>query len=479
MNRIVAILYRRKNFTLMAVFLLIAFQFTLPFTTALGEEKEILILTLEEALQITAEKNRDIQKALEYRNLVKAIYVTERAAALPQLVITAYAVNSRDESQKAFGSGFPLRTNTRSAEIELYQSLFTWGQVGAAIRAAKVGIATADDQLRIFRQAAFRDVSASFYDILLARAFNAITIQNLEQKTRHYDEANKKYSAGIATDYDVLAGKVAVENARPDLIRTENLIRILRENLRFLLGYEGEVEVKGSLEVTLTPYPSYEDAVKVAMKNRPEISDLRHRIDVANEIVKIANAGDKPRLDFKANYGFRDLYLGVDQHDNGKAWSAGLAVTYPIFDGLRTQGRVSQAKSNVATLKIEEAKLLDAIKLEVRNVCNAVGESGEIVKALTGTVDQAERLLYMAEKGYEYGVKTRLDVEDAELNLVQAKGNLARSQRDYLVSRVNLEWVMGTIGEKEEVQSSKFNAQISEEEMKVFSKIKGHPSIGS
>jgi HAE1 family hydrophobic/amphiphilic exporter-1 len=170
---------------------------------------------------------------------------------------------------------------------------------------------------------------------------------------------------------------------------------------------------------------------------------------VASEIVKIANAGDKPRLDFKATYGFRDLYLGVDQHDNGKAWSAGLAVTYPIFDGLRTQGRVSQAKSNVATLKIEEAKLLDAIRLEVRDVCNSVRESGEIVKALSGTVAQAERILQMAEKGYEYGVKTRLDVEDAELNLVQAKGNLARAKRDYLVACVNLEKAAGILGEKE------------------------------
>jgi len=449
MKRTITISSGRKHLILVTSFLLSVFLSTLPFTAARGDETKVQILTLGEALQITAEKNRDIQKALEYRNLVKAIYVTERAAALPQFVITAYAVNSRDESQKALGYGFPLRTNTRSAEIGIYQSLFTWGQVGAAIRAAKVGMATADDQLRIFRQAAFRDVSASFYDILLARAFNAITIQNLEQKTRHYDEARKKFSAGIATDYDVLAGKVAVENARPEVIRTENLIRILKENLRFLLGYEEEVDVKGSLEITITAYPNYEDAVNVATKNRPEISDLHHRIDVANEMVKIANAGDKPRLDFKGTYGFRDLYLGVDQHDNGKAWSAGLAVTYPIFDGLRTQGRVSQAKSNVATLKIEEAKLLDAIKLEVRNVCNAVGESGEIVKALSGTVAQAERILQMAEKGYEYGVKTRLDVEDAELNLVQAKGNLARAKRDYLVACVNLEKAAGILGEKE------------------------------
>jgi multidrug resistance efflux pump len=57
------------------------------------------------------------------------------------------------------------------------------------------------------------------------------------------------------------------------------------------------------------------------------------------------------------------------------------------------------------------------------------------------------RLLDLSEKGFEYGVKTRLDVEDAELNLRQAKGNLARARRDYLVARVNLEFVKGTLEE--------------------------------
>lgn len=65
----------------------------------------------------------------------------------------------------------------------------------------------------------------------------------------------------------------------------------------------------------------------------------------------------------------------------------------------------------------------------------------------------------MAEKGYEYGVKTRLDVEDAQLNLLQVKVNLSRGKRDYLIARVNLEWVTGRLGEKEEAQSSKLKAQ--------------------
>jgi HAE1 family hydrophobic/amphiphilic exporter-1 len=430
------------------LFLLAIFLGTLLFTAAYGEEKETQAITLEDALRIAAEKNRDIQKAREYRNYVDSIYVQERAAALPQFTITSHVASARDESQKALGSFVPLKNNTRSAEVGLSQALYTWGQIGAAMRAAKVGIATAEDQLRIFRQAAFRDVSASFHDILLAKELHAIAIQNLEQKRRHHDEANKKYAAGVATDYDVLVGKVDVENAQPAVIRGENLIWISREKLRFLIGTDGkEVDVKGALETEISSYPEYREAEEIARRNRPELSDLRHRIQVVEELVKIAQAGDKPRLDFRAGYGWRDLDVGPDQHENGEAWSVGLYVTYPIFDGLRTRGRVSQAKSNLATLRIEEAKLLDSIRLEVRDAVNAVREAGEIIKALSGTVARTERLLSMAERGYEYGVKTKLEVDDAQLSLVQAKGNLARAQRDYLVARVTYEWATGTLRE--------------------------------
>ena len=51
--------------------------------------------------------------------------------------------------------------------------------------------------------------------------------------------------------------------------------------------------------------------------------------------------------------------------------------------------------------------------------------------------------VFLAEKGFELGVKTRLDVQDAELNLMSARASLAGAQRDYRVARVNLEWVSG------------------------------------
>lgn len=407
---------------------------------------ETRTFTLDQALAIADQRNRDIQKAREYYNQVHGRYVEERAAGLPQLTIMASASRDRDESLKALSGLSPSSQDHLKGEIAISQPVFTWGQVSAAIRAARFGLMTADDQLRLFRQAARREVTTVFYDILLARELNAIARQNLEQKERHLEEAKRKLSAGVATDYDFLAAGVAVDNAKPDVIRTGNQVRVAKDRLRFLLALEDEVDVMGSLEVTPMHPLTFEESFAVAREKRPELSDLRHRIAASDELVRVVNAGDKPRIDLQGGYGWRMLET-VGSRGDGAAWNAGVFLTFPLFDGLRTRGKVSQARSEVQSLRIDEAKILDSIALEARTAVNAVQEAGEIAKALAGTVTQAERLLFMAEKGYEFGVKIRLEVEDAELNLQQARGNLARARRDYLVALVNMEWAKGVLGE--------------------------------
>lgn len=112
-----------------------------------SEETGVKVLTLDEALRITLEKNKDIQKAREYRNMVEGRYIEERAAVLPQLQVTALVSRDRDESLATFFRGLiPVEKETRSGEISLTQALYTFGRIGAAIRAAKIGLATAEDQ---------------------------------------------------------------------------------------------------------------------------------------------------------------------------------------------------------------------------------------------------------------------------------------------------------------------------------------------
>lgn len=408
---------------------------------------EVRVLTLDQAMSVAGEKNRDIQKAREYIHWANGKYVEERAGALPQVTAAGSIGRDQDSSLKIYNPLMAERIGRRSAEVGVTQPLFTWGQVSSSIQAAKSGLKSADEQLRHYQQTARKNVSVVFHDILLAKELHRLALQNLEQKTRHYDEAMRKFSAGVATDYDVLAAKVAVENARPEAIRMENQIRTQRERLRFLLALEGEVDVSGILDVPMRSYPSYEAAIAVARERRPELADLKHRTDMYGELVKVAGAMDKPRIDLKGGYGWRDLSV-LDYSADGPAWNVGIQLTIPLFDGLRTRGRVAQARSDYRRNQIEEAKQADAVALETRDAIYALRESEEIVRSLSGTVAQAERLLFMAEKGYEYGVKIRLEVDDAELNLIQARGNLSRARREYLIAHVNLEWVMGVLGEE-------------------------------
>lgn len=410
-------------------------------------------LTLDQAVSMAMEKNRDIEKAREYARYVQGKYVEERAAALPQLSLVGSAALSKDGSGAVSGSP-AQRLFGRSLDVTLSQPLYTWGKLGAAIRAAEVGLKTADEQLRLYRQAAYRDVTASYLDILLAQELSRLAQENRAQKIRHLDEATRKFAAGVATDYDVLAAEVAVENTLPEVIRSENAVRMARERLRFLLAMGNEaLEVTGTLETvpgTGSLPASYEEAVKIAAIRRPELADLRLRIGIYDELVTIAGADNKPRLDLKGGAGWHWASVGDPgpaRDADGAAWNVGLAMTFPFFDGFRTSGRVAQARSDLRTRQIEETRLLDAISLEVRQAEYAYREAGEILKALSGTVRQAERLVQMAEKGYEFGVKIRLEVDDAQLNLLQARSNLARAQRDHRVAQVSYLWSMGVVGE--------------------------------
>ena len=245
-----------------------------------------------------------------------------------------------------------------------------------------------------------------------------------------------------------MPAEVAVDNALPTPPRAENLVRTSRDQLRFILGIPEEVDAAGGLETPVKGPPGYDETLDVAYKRRPELADLKNRLGTATELVRVYKAGNKPRLDLQAAGGYKELTLGHTEFD-GKTWSIGVALTFPFFDGFRTDGKVAQARSDVSSIKIEEAKTLDAIALQVRDSLNKVRESVGIAQGLSGTVSQAERLLKMAEKGYEYGVKTHLDVEDAELNLIQARGSLASAWRGYLVARVTLTWAMGILGEDE------------------------------
>jgi HAE1 family hydrophobic/amphiphilic exporter-1 len=342
------------------------------------------------------------------------------------------------------GEIFGGRQDISSGSFGVTQVVFTWGQVGAAIRAAKLGFDYSDQQLRRFRQTVVKDVTAVFYNVLAARELVRIAEDNLAQRTRRLDEVTKRREAGTATDFDVLAAQVELDSAKPAVIRSQNAVRAARAQLRYLLAEPQEVDAEGTLAAPVDPVPSYDALLTTALQNRPELGEVHMQQGIYAELIKIAASGNKPRVDFAANWGKRHLALPTIS-STGTAWNAGIFATVPIFDGWRTKGQVAQVKSTLTTLDIDELKLREGITLEVHTAVDSAHEAVALLDALSGPVKQAEQLLFLAEKGFELGVKTRLEVQDAEQNVNVARANLAVARRDYRVARVNLDWVAGVL----------------------------------
>ena len=62
-------------------------------------------------------------------------------------------------------------------------------------------------------------------------------------------------------------------------------------------------------------------------------------------------------------------------------------------------------------------------------------------------VEEARRGLAIAQAPYRTGAGTQLEVLDAQVTMVQAEAECARSRRDRAVAMVELEHTVGALGE--------------------------------
>lgn len=413
------------------------------------------VYTLRQALEKTLEYSRDALIAGEAVKISEGRYIEERSAALPQVKAEGHYIRSRDELLKVTAPGFPLEQSDYLGNFHLSQVLFTWGQIGAAIKAAKYDRTASEHQFRAAQQVALREAAVAFYDLLLTVELEKVARDNVAQKQRHLDEAQRRRQMDVATDYDVLSARVTLANALPGLTQAENDIRFARDRLRYYMGVTEDFDIKGELVVQPQKPEPLEVVLARAKEKRPEVAFQNSRLGVFTELRTVAKAGNKPRVDFKSNFGWTG-FDEIDRNHPWQRWDAGIFISVPIFDGFQTKGKVMQAESRISTTRYELDKLLDNIALDARSAINRVDEASQIVTALKETASQAERLLQMAETGFRNGVKTKLEVDDAESNLLSARTNLLKARRELIAARIRLLWIMG-----EELQTALFDPAVS------------------
>ncbi|MBI2058585.1 MAG: TolC family protein [Nitrospirae bacterium] len=346
----------------------------------------------------------------------------------------------------AGGGGSGIRPSFTSQEfysdsLAISQKVFTW-KMAPALRASQANVRRTVEDRMAAENDLTHDATTAFYGLLYARQ-TVVIAERAESVARTTHETSEKlYKEGKASSFDVSRAKVRWVNSRTDVIRARNGLRLARERLAVLLGWNdaGALEIQGSLE---RPPAAIDLAGSLdrAEKDRPELVSIRAQQTLLRSNVEVARSFLIPSVSAGFSYQFEDPSL--TSSPDYKAWAATATLAVPLFDGLTSYGRLSAARAQVRRSQAAEQQIREAIDLEVRQAVLSLGEAGERIEAQRENVSTAKENLRIAQERFRLGLLSLLDLKDAELTLTQAETAHAEALFHYQLAATDLEHAMG------------------------------------
>ena len=418
-------------------------------------------LSLADALNTALEQNATILEAQNDLAASHGVVVQTRAVALPHLQATSQYkyTNPSDiepiSAQVGPNETFSLATPDQNwnADIQIVQDIYMGGRLIAAFRAAD---ATEKQALANYQTSVadtLLNVRLAYYDVLLAAQEITVHEASVKLLEKELDDQQHRLNAGTVPKFNVLRADVAVANERPNLIQARNNYRIAKNNLSNLLGYNLPHEIWENIPLDLTddfdanPYPiNLPDAIQQALNRRTELLALRKDVELQQLNIINAKSGYKPTVSVFAGYDWHNAQytppVTLDHEFDG--WNAGAQISWDIFDGALTFGKVKQAKAQFDKSKTVLDDQARQIELQVRTAYSDFIQARETLDSQITVQEEADEALREARQRAEAGTGTQLDVLDAETSLTQARTTQIQALHDYATARARFERAIGS-----------------------------------
>jgi outer membrane protein TolC len=292
----------------------------------------------------------------------------------------------------------------------------------------------------------------AYYDVLLAAQQITVHEASVNLLQKELEDQQRRYNAGTVPHFNVLRAEVAVANERPALIQARNNYRISKNNLSNLLGYNLPREIWEDVPLNLTdsldaaPYQvDLPAAIQQALSRRTELVALRKTAELQRLNVVNARAGYKPTVQVFAGYNWFNAQFTepVELDHDIHGWNAGAQLSWDIFDGMLSHGKVVQARAFYDKAKTDVVDTGRQIELEVRTEYSQFIEAREVLDSQQKVQEEAEEALREASARADAGTGTQLDVLDAQTSLTQARTTEIQALHDYDTARARLERAIG------------------------------------
>ena len=435
----------------------------------LALQADSLPLSLPQAVDRAVRIGDESRVAAAQVDVADAQVTIARAAGLPQLRLNGSQSHVVQSARAAAVGAIFNQPNTYTANATLSQTLFQGGKIIAGSRAASgVRNAARLDQTETAAQVSL-DVQRAYLQALFAANYAEIQDTALALAEQRLAQIVQFEKAGRASRYDVLRAGVERANIQPTVIQAHSDVELALVELRRLINVRFDQPLKLTSRVDTASVLSWVQQLRAddgrisraSIRSAELISQARHsgvtvaRADLFPTVTLTGLVGAQafPLNGFPDSRGRINVVPCTDgsttrvcTQQNG-GWfgdkSFGLAIAWPIFDGLRTKGAIDLAEAQAQLADLQLAQTRERVASEVATAHAELDRAQALFSARGQTASEAAEAYRLASLRQSRGLATQLEVSDAQLALTLARTNEARAVYDLYLAAAGYARALG------------------------------------
>lgn len=413
--------------------------------------QDTLVLTLNKAIEIALDENPTMKVAADEIALKKVAGKEAWQNLLPEASLTGTLDHTiKAAEMKLNNQSFKMgqdNTNTANAGLSINLPLFV-PSVYRAMSMTKTDIELAVEKSRASKQDLINQVSKAYYQLMLAQDSYNVLQGSYKVAEDNYNVVKAKFEQGSVSEFDKISAEVQMRSIKPNLISAENAITLAKLQLRVLMGITANVDIKINDNLT-----NYETAVfanqlseeHLGLEDNTTMKQMDLNMKLLEKNVKSLRTNFMPTLSMSFSYQYQSLYnpnINFLKYN----WSNSSSLMFNLSIPLYRASNFTKLKSNWIQMRQLDWNRIDTerkLNMQITSYRNNMTASSEQLASNKENVMQAEKAVQIAEKRYDIGKGTVLELNSSQVSLTQAQLTYNQAIYDYLVSRADLDQVLG------------------------------------
>ena len=373
-----------------------------------------------------------------------------RSLLMPSVNLNANTTFNNQSTQYQSGplvaASGDYKYNSNGYGVTLVQPLFRQ-QNWQVYNESELQAAQAEMQLGIAGQDLIVRVAQAYFDVLIAQDSVDLAAAQMTAISEQLEQAKRNFEVGSATITDTLEAQSRFDLTSAQEIAARNNLEIKRSALQQLINTTpGELAHLGKEFKLESPQPA--DMAKwleQAQSNSLQLAIAKASAEIADKEVMRNRGGHYPTVDLVANYS-KNNTGGVMANETTNR-SVGMQLNMPLFQGgvLNSKWREAEANRERARQELENARR--NVEQQTRQSYLGVVSGIAQVQALQQALASSQSVLDASKLGQQVGVRTNLDVLNAQQQLFSTRRDLYQAQYNYLLSELRLKQAVGTLNE--------------------------------